>query len=41
MGKQMEADATVAQARPLLPEDVNLNAITRFTTEVYMNFWNA
>lgn len=40
MGKRLEAEAIAAQATSKLPDAVDLNAISRLITEVYMGFWN-
>ena len=39
MGKQLEAEAIEAQAKSPLPDEVDLDAITKVITEVYMGFW--
>jgi uncharacterized protein len=41
MGKQMEAEAMAAQQKSILPEAVQLDAISSLITEVYLAFWNA
>jgi len=41
MGKHLEAEAMAAQEKSMLPEAVDLNAVTNLITKVYMEFWNA
>ena len=39
MGKQLEAEAMQAQEKSPLPDSVDLDAITKLITEVYLGFW--
>lgn len=39
MGKQLQAEATAAQETSPLPEKVDLGAVSKLITDVYMNFW--
>ena len=41
MGKQLHAKATAAQETSPLPQMVNLRAVTKLITDVYMDFWQA
>ena len=39
MGKVLQAEALAAQQRSPLPEDVNLDSISKLVTQTYMEFW--
>ena len=41
MGRQLEAEAMQAQEKSPLPDSVELDAITKLITEVYMGFWTS
>ncbi|HKV04095.1 MAG TPA: nucleotidyltransferase domain-containing protein [Candidatus Acidoferrales bacterium] len=41
IGKQLQSEAMKAHEKSLLPEAVDLQAVSRFITDVYMDFWNS
>jgi predicted nucleotidyltransferase len=41
MGKQLHAEAVAAQETSPLPQIVNLQAVTKLITEIYMDFWQS
>jgi predicted nucleotidyltransferase len=41
MGKQFEAEAIDAQAKSHLPASIDVEAVSRLISEIYLDFWNA
>lgn len=41
MGKQLEAEATAAQQMSPLPQQVDTASVSRFVTDVYIDFWSS
>jgi len=41
MGKELQANATAAQATSLLPDGVDYDVVSELITRIYLGYWNA